>query len=107
MERFADPALYRKLSVPMATKEIAEEATREFFVELRELRERYGIPEVCVVVSVNFLDVERREHEMVSMLTNGNYYKAPELFGSGYRATKQNIERALKEAIEPKKEGSA
>ena len=49
-ERIDDPALYRKLCEPFPSVEAADEALRNFNAELRELRVKYKIPDISLVL---------------------------------------------------------
>lgn len=48
-----DEAKYRRLSEPKESPEKANEDINAFLKELKELREKHGLPDVLCVISVN------------------------------------------------------
>ena len=61
MNNAHDPALYRRMSEPFASIEEANEHVIPFFQELAELRKKYRIKDVSVVVECNVLDPDGKE----------------------------------------------
>jgi hypothetical protein len=48
-----NPELYEKLAKPRASKEEADRSLKSFFVEVKKLRELYGIPELLILAGVH------------------------------------------------------
>jgi len=76
MSTTKDPANYRKLSVPFATKAEADAALEAFDNDLRELRNKHKIPDVTVVTAVSYLEEGGGETQVFGCGHHGETMKA-------------------------------
>jgi hypothetical protein len=61
----SDPTLYRELSKPFENIDLANEALTAFLTDMEESRKKRKIPDVAVVVRVNYM-ADGQEHSSIA-----------------------------------------
>lgn len=84
-----DPATYRRMSEPLASKAEAESAIEAFFADLRLIRERHHLRDVVAVVQVAYVEggVEGMD---IGTLTVGSKAEALPLLALAYGAERSS-----------------
>lgn len=67
-----NPKLYRQLSEPFADSDAASKAAKDFADEMAELRIKHKMPDVVVIISVNYLNKDGDEGEIQCTLSLGD-----------------------------------
>lgn len=59
--------MYQRLSQPFPSKESADDSLNNFYTEFRELREKYGIPDVVLIVRSIYMEGEEQQDALLTM----------------------------------------
>lgn len=60
-----NPELYYRLLAPFPSKEAANDACENFYKDLRVLREKYGLPDLAVVIRQIYKEEEAEHDELI------------------------------------------
>lgn len=71
-----DPARYRKLSEPYASKEAGQAAIVAFFKDLGEIRVKHKIPDLYLVIRATVLTEDQEEGTVTTSIHFGNELEA-------------------------------
>jgi hypothetical protein len=94
-----DPDLYRELAVPFGDVEDANVALEDFYEELREIRAKYKIADVYVVVAVRAILEDGTEGEFMSNSMNGNSLKALPMVAWAFGKEKADFSARIDHAV--------
>ncbi len=67
-----DPGLYRRLSEPLDSMELATKKGQDFYDEVCKLREKYHIPELVLSFGINVKDQDGKETMVVQVGQRGS-----------------------------------
>lgn len=95
MKMTSDPATYRKLCEPFGSVEAANERIQEFFSELGELREKYGLPDVLCVIQSAVIYEDGQEGSPIGLISLGDRTKAPILAAYALADTQKSVEAII------------
>jgi hypothetical protein len=93
-----DPALYRKLSEPKENLEAAKAAFDAFYKDLREIREKHGIPDLVISYAANYLNEHGKESAAIQISNCGDSARSQRLILELVKPTR--LGEALLELIE-------
>jgi len=65
--KISDPDLYKRLCEPFPSVESANDSLDNFFKDFRELREKYGIPDVLLIVRSIYMDQGELRDALLTM----------------------------------------
>jgi len=103
-----DPALYRRMSEPLASPEEANKAVEAFFADLRALREKHHIRDVLCVVQLAY---EQEGVETVGHCTTmiGSVTEALHMAAVTYGGLRADHNAAMDKAVEvaPRRGGAS
>lgn len=97
-----NPELYKRLSQPYATEELAKTALNKFLQGVRKLREECGVPEIMVLASA-YINPEKEGDRLLSnvnALVMGSSEVWPELAAMAFSMYTAPILKAAEEVNE-------
>lgn len=65
--QITDPELYKRLCEPFPSVESANDSLSNFFTEFRELREKYGIPDVLLIIRSIYMNQGELHDALLTM----------------------------------------
>ena len=89
-----NPALYRKLSEPFASRDAGNVALEAFAKDLSELREKHHIADLVCVLSVNAME-ECDEGAMSATMNFGDPLKVPILLAQALGKAQRDFDMKL------------
>lgn len=106
-EKMNDKTTYRKLMEPFPSPAEADAAVRDFHDELRELREKYGIPDLLTVIRVTVITESGEEGACLLTLFMGAEELAEGMaahaFGREQQRRQERIAKSLQVAIQSRR----
>lgn len=98
------------MSQPFPSTQACDEAVKAFNTELRALREKYKLPEVYVILYVNFLDAQGDEGRGLLGLHHGDVAEAEVMtawaFGTEQARRQERIGRFLSMSMKDRRTDS-
>ena len=98
-EKINDPSLYRKLCEPFPSVEAADEAVRNFIAELRELRIKYKIPDIAMVIRLTGMTDRGTEGEMYLLAHHGDTNLEENMLAWGFGFAQAERQRRTAEML--------
>lgn len=89
-----NPALYRRMSEPLASAQATEAATEAFFADLQALRERHHIRDVVAIVQIPYVEGGEEAVALRSMVV-GNKAEALPMLAVCYGSERANWSSTL------------
>lgn len=93
-EGILNPELYKRLLEPFPSKESAQDSFDKFFTEFRELREKYGIPDVVVIARAIYME-EEKKRDVVLTMNSGNSALVFPMIATAYDLERKKLLDAL------------
>jgi hypothetical protein len=79
-----DPVLFRKLDNPFDSEESANRAIESFYEGVRELRQKFKLPNVAIVIECGVMRESMREGRAFSWAQMGDTQKSEDLLAYGF-----------------------
>lgn len=79
MKPIIDPDLYKRMCEPFSSPEAAQKASDDFFLEVRKLREKFGIPDVMIITRMSVQHDEGAKDTLAIMSCGDSSLRLPML----------------------------
>lgn len=87
---FSDPELYKRLLRPFPSKESADDSYNKFLIEFRELREKYGIPDIVMIARTIYMDNDEKVDDLITINCGDNNLIFP-MIATAYDSQKARL----------------